>query len=518
MKSAFANAPVILSQRYVTGSGEPLADYEVRSIEIECNRVQNRSIDPSLKLDFVGLTTDAKGYIHLPVYDTVYRVSGRTSSLNNYSAETKSLGWFKSTTPIGDLPDVLVWKTGSKPRGFSQRVADVPRLSDATGTDSLELKSRFNTYRIGCVARGQADNTFIYEDGKGNSWQGDTPDLPALSNGSFMDHAVIELASPAQSRFEIGRVQVLDGQTSIPLNTFQSGSGAIHDSSGRLRLFSFGAPLPASVSLVLDVYDYRESDFRQQLPAELGAEIKQDGTLVEILHLAAGSHEGWSSFAGFHGDAKSINSSCELLLKLTGNAQLKGSMWVVLKDGRRWDLKPAGWLSAQVSTSPIQLPVKLSDIKCFEFLPYRKKRTIYFENLQLPVRQETLEQEIPTITFEVDGEARRHVSDVLSPLSIYIESHQGTFSGISSHEHGVMFTEQNESNRDGGSKSSVTLKLDGTGSLDSKVEYSDGMEAHAASGGSSMSSSYGMAGIAELDVPLSGVQSVKLKFSIRRGE
>lgn len=277
--------------------------------------------------------------------------------------------------------------------------------------------------------------------------------------------------------------------------------------------------MPKSVSLVLDVYNYEDSDFRVQLPAEEGASVEQDGTLVEILHLAAGHHVGWSSRDGFHGDAKSIDSSCEVLFQLTGNPKLKGSIWVVTKDGRRWDLKSHGWLSAGVSAFPIELPVKLSDIKHFEFLPHRKKSTICFENLQLPARREPLEQHIPTITFEIDGEACRHVSDILSPLSVELNIMQGKVYVGSSSEHGFTFSDPNVSDRDNKNKSTAIWIIDGARNLFSKLEYSDGLDIHPTGTVSwQMGWSRGAARIAVLDVPLAGVKSAEVKFSIKRDE
>ncbi|MCA9023494.1 MAG: M56 family metallopeptidase, partial [Planctomycetaceae bacterium] len=118
-KEALANAPVVLTQCYKQGNGEPIKGVKVDQIDIECNRVQNRSLDPSLNLKYVALITDSQGQVYLPVYDTVYRTSTQ-SYPDGYSAAFQNLGWFESKSLNGILPDVMVWKPWSRPRDFTR--------------------------------------------------------------------------------------------------------------------------------------------------------------------------------------------------------------------------------------------------------------------------------------------------------------------------------------------------------------------------------------------------------------
>ena len=92
---AYRHAPVVLVQQYQLEDGKPLANTPVGTVEIECNRVKNNSLDPSLKLLFASQLTDERGRIYLPVYDTVYRVSS-ISYPEGYSLQTPQMGWFES--------------------------------------------------------------------------------------------------------------------------------------------------------------------------------------------------------------------------------------------------------------------------------------------------------------------------------------------------------------------------------------------------------------------------------------
>jgi hypothetical protein len=99
---AYRHAPVVLVQQYRHEDGKPLANTAVGTVEIECNRVKNRSLDPSLKLLFASQVTDERGRIYLPVYDTVYRVSS-ISYPQGYSLTIPRMGWFESAK-VGLLP------------------------------------------------------------------------------------------------------------------------------------------------------------------------------------------------------------------------------------------------------------------------------------------------------------------------------------------------------------------------------------------------------------------------------
>ena len=106
---AYRHAPVVLVQTYQFEDGRPLASTPVGAIDIECNRVENGSLDPHLHLLFPAPTTDERGRVYLPVYDTVYRVSSMTYP-TGYNLTTATLGWFESSK-LGLLPPATVQPT-----------------------------------------------------------------------------------------------------------------------------------------------------------------------------------------------------------------------------------------------------------------------------------------------------------------------------------------------------------------------------------------------------------------------
>jgi len=110
---AFEHAPLILVQRYQDkNTGNNLSGLLIQEFTIECNRVKNHSLDPSLQLAFRNLITDEQGCIYVPVYDTVFRRYS-VSSPKDYIAEYPVLGWFESRTKGGELPIALVQKKES---------------------------------------------------------------------------------------------------------------------------------------------------------------------------------------------------------------------------------------------------------------------------------------------------------------------------------------------------------------------------------------------------------------------
>jgi hypothetical protein len=100
-------APVVLVQRFDREDGTPLVGGRIQSMQVECNRVVNGSLDPSLKLTFFDLTTDDEGSVRLPVYRTVYRLSSIAHPAG-YDLDLPRLGWFESRGKVGLLPDATV--------------------------------------------------------------------------------------------------------------------------------------------------------------------------------------------------------------------------------------------------------------------------------------------------------------------------------------------------------------------------------------------------------------------------
>jgi beta-lactamase regulating signal transducer with metallopeptidase domain len=518
IRESLADAPVVLTRRYRHGNGSPLIGVEIPGVSIECNRVQNFSRKQIIKLSYVGFITDEQGEIHLPVYDTVNRLSSTRSPVG-YNEESIKLGFFESKAHRGILPDVTVWHPWSRPRDFVRTASESRYLQDATGTQSSSLNVDSQEFRIGSVVRAQSDGHFTIEDGKGVGLSAACSDLPMLTNTTFVDHAVIDLAEPAGSRFDIGLAMVLDSQTKIRLQDFQSSAGLKPVGNRRFHLFSFWQTLPETVDLVLDVYPYQKGSFRYVLAPTIGARAAHGLLSVKITHLAAGQHVGWSSIDGFRGEPQAVDTSSEVIIDFSGNATTRASLWVVLKDGRKWNLKTGGWYSVQVGSSPIRIGVPLDGIDHFEILPYIESRTIYFEGIQLPARHGTLEQPAElSVEFAINGKATEFVSEELSPLAITFEAFRGDrYHGHASGRFGYELLEKPRDGWELDTATTVIWHTDVPIKLTHKLELtvqSDNGELSRSNryGGMRASGEWGQMGSAIGDIPITRVESARLEF------
>ncbi|QDT95886.1 M56 family metallopeptidase [Gimesia aquarii] len=514
LNESLVNAPVVLTQSYKLGNGKPIQGVEIPGIEIECNRVQNHSLDPSLKMKFVGLITDSNGMVHLPVYDTIYRTFSQSYPVGYY-AEFKNLGWFRSNSLNGELPDVMVWRPWSKPRNFTRTAAESQWLRDAEGTDTLQLESGPNTYTIGDVSRVQSDGTFTIENGKGESLSSFPTDLPDIKNATFMDHAMIKLSSPEPSRFEVAEVHILDSQTKIPLQQFQSGAGYTWKDKSNFRLFSMWDKLPDMVDLVLNVYNYDQNVFRYNIQPKIGTTVLQDGFSCKISHLIAGHHIGWGTREGFYGEVQSPGSTSEIIIDIIGTKRKRVSLWVVSKEGRKVNLKNDVWNPAIVNGSPpIDIMMPLDEIDHFELLPSVKPVKIYFEKIQLPARKAPLDQQLPLIEFPVEGVARKFTTDTLSPLIVHFESQRGDvndFCSCGSQDYSF-YSEKPEDKRLRETKSTLTWNYFATIDLNHRQEIFDNSGIGKTRGSTICSSHWGTASITLWDAPLETMESVRLQF------
>lgn len=104
---AFALAPVVLRQPYVTPDGDPAAGLELGAIELECNRIEFGQLDTSLTLVYPELVTDQQGEVFLPAYRTVYRLTARPHP-TGYDADYPELKWFEAPAQVATLPPVVV--------------------------------------------------------------------------------------------------------------------------------------------------------------------------------------------------------------------------------------------------------------------------------------------------------------------------------------------------------------------------------------------------------------------------
>lgn len=503
LSAALKNAPVVLTQRYRTGGGEPLTSITIESMAIECNRVKDHFLNPELKLEFVDLVPDSRGEVAVPVYDTVFRLYSR-SYPEGYETEMQRLGWFSSKSKIGELPEVTAWKRYSHPRDFTRTAAESAWLSDAKGTATGEISSGSNRYRIGRVARCQADGRFTEQT---HSNSADLPELPRVTNAGYMDHAIVDLTSPAPDRFEIGGITVLDSRTKIPLTSFQSGAAVKVFDKRRFHLYSLAERLPERVDLLMTVNNYEADSFRMLIPAEAKGEYRKDGVTFVNEYLGAGEHQGWSSTDGFYKEAHLLDSVSEMLYRIDAPDGRRFSLWLVATDGQRIRLD---------ATSPLaRIPRPLGEIDHFELAPNVPPETIYFEKIALPPRTDQIGRELPAAEFPLTGKPEIVSTDLFSPIVLRCKTRRGdAYNGSFSGEFGYGFQEQDPEPQDPESKSTVVIEAFAAPGIKLSPGYTsrpDAAELRSA-GGLGTSGPWGTAQSSRLSVPLSRLNSVTVRL------
>jgi beta-lactamase regulating signal transducer with metallopeptidase domain/protocatechuate 3,4-dioxygenase beta subunit len=132
MEAAYMDAPTVVVQRFAFADGSALAGVVVQSFALECNRVEHGSLDPSLKLYYPNLHTDARGCIYLPVYNTVLRAD-EMASLQGCDVAWPKLGWFETSLKVALLPVATVTSQAVATRMFNAGVMNGADIAKAKG-------------------------------------------------------------------------------------------------------------------------------------------------------------------------------------------------------------------------------------------------------------------------------------------------------------------------------------------------------------------------------------------------
>ncbi len=508
LSASLKNAPVVLTQRYRTGNGESLTGVAIEVMSIECNRVKNHSLDPGLKLEFIALVTDSHGEVAVPVYDTVFRLTSRTYPAG-YDTEMQRLGWFSVKSRIGVLPEITAWLENSQPDDFSRTAAESALLADAKGTTTNEITAGSNMFSIGRVARCQKDGQFT------EHVTADSPALaalPVVENAEYMDHAIIDLASPDADRFEIKSATILDSKTKIPLSSFQLAAGVKVVDRTRFHLYSLHDKLPDEIDLVLSVFNFEPDAFRMSIPPEAAGTYEQGGVKFVIEYLGAGQHQGWSSSSGFYGDAQAFDWASEMLCRIETPNDRQFSLILVTKDGQRIFLE-------SMSVPFVRIPKPLAEIDHFELVPRVESETIFFEKLAMPVRADSLSRELPVALFQLSGVPETVTTDILSPLVLRCRTQQGDVysGGVSGGEFGFQLYEKKKDEWHPETMCTVTIEAFVPRSIQLSSTFlsrADAAELKTVRG-NGMTSSPGAVMSSIFPVPLNDVGSVAVSLKIR---
>ena len=508
LTASLKNAPIVLTQRYRLGNGKPLTSVTIETMEIECNRVKNHSINQALKLEFVDLVTDGNGEVAVPVYDTVFRLFSQTFP-SGYDTETARLGFFQSKSRYGVLPEIIAWKRHSQPIDFHRTVAESPELAGAIGTTTDTITSGSNRYQVGRVSRCQADGDFTQRQVSTNP---DLPKLPRITNAAYMDHAIIDLSSPVADRFELQRVTVLDSKTKIPLNSYQLAAGVKVFDKTRFHLYSIANKLPEEVDLVLTVVNLDADDLRMIIPAEAKGVYKRGKVTFVNDYLGAGEHAGWSSTAGFYKEASALDFVSEMLFRIDGASGQRFSLILVTTDGQR--------INMETSSPLLRIPKPLTEIDHFELVPAKTLQTIYFEKIKLPPRTEPVSSDIPEARFQLTGQTQTVSSDLFFPIVLRCKPFARSFSGGFGGEFGYGLHERQPGEPGQGTMSTVIVEAFAQRGikLSSPSCFLQDSNEVPSEGGFAASGAWGTVASARLRVPVNMLSSVVVRIVLDRPE
>jgi hypothetical protein len=331
-----------------------------------------------------------------------------------------------------------------------------------------------------------------------------------MVNAEYMDHATIDLTSPAPDRFEISSAVVVDSKTKIPLMSFQPGAGVKAFDKTRFHLYSLRDKLPDEVDLVLNVTNFEADSLRMTIPVEAKGDYKKDDITFHNEYLGAGQHQGWNSKDGFYKDAKSLSFTSEMLCKIDAPSDRRMSLLVVTNDGQR--------ISLPAFSLHIRIPKPLTEIDHFELVPQVEPKKIYFEKITLPPRSDQISTELPAVNLRLTGNSETVSSELFTPLVLRCTTYEGDVSanGMFSSEFGWGFDEQNPDNLYPESKSTVVIEAFGPPGIKLSPEFSSrskGARLQSA-GGTSMSSGWGQMTSNKFLVPLSDLNFVTLRLNI----
>ncbi|MFA9476896.1 hypothetical protein ACERK3_01185 [Phycisphaerales bacterium AB-hyl4] len=110
-RASFERAHGVVKQRYVTTDNQPLAGQVVGTFELSHARSDGQRLDDTLVLVYPALETDRRGFVYLPVYDTLYRIS-RPPQPTDYHVRYDAETWFDFPDRVGTLRPAVVRPSG----------------------------------------------------------------------------------------------------------------------------------------------------------------------------------------------------------------------------------------------------------------------------------------------------------------------------------------------------------------------------------------------------------------------
>ncbi len=443
MSQALIHAPVVLVRKYELMDGHPLANKAVGRLSVEYRLSTPTQSNTSLTLEYPHLTTDEKGQVYLPGFDTRIRCNG-VEWPKGYEVETGRHGYLALHARFNLLPTIYAW-----PKGVRKPATTLP-------------PSQFYDYRHAKAAQGLSHRVGVAEftidrcyriggDGKVTVTEGRTllngtvqESPPLFDTGTqILDQAIVHFKRNTLKSHEILQVRVFDHRSRGLLTKYHAPADYEYDGDSSIVLRSLGQPLPERVDVWFWVTAFSPDQSAKVLSAKIGSKVVFPEYSVQLLSLYSGPHTNTPSTE----PSSDPNNEREIQVVLKSMAQgqrisrfgsgARGDSgpyarlaWVTKTGERHFSNHVFGAANTQ-NTHSFQVP--MSKVAHFELLPMGQEQCFFFDGVRLPERSGAPLDQTGGLEFELktNGETGVFVSDMSAPIYVEVTVLRGRCRGNS---------------------------------------------------------------------------------------
>ncbi|MBN1362107.1 MAG: M56 family metallopeptidase [Sedimentisphaerales bacterium] len=452
MAQSLAHAPVVLVRKYELTDGQPLAYTLVGHLGVEYRVKTPTQTNTSLELDYVHLTTDEKGQVYLPGYDTRIRCNG-TQWPQGYEIETGRHGYLALHARYNRLPTIYAWPKGVRRPAMTMPTSVFYDYRDAVEARGLTHRVGLAEFAIESCYRAGADGRVTVTDGR--TRVDSTPEaIPAFSDRTdVLDQAVVRFKRSTLKSHEILQVRVFDHRSRGLLTEYHAPAAYEYDGDNSIVLRSLGAELPERVDVWFWVTEFAPDQGKQTIPPTVGSQAKLGGCQAELVALHAG-HSGYgvierpdgTSSLTFNGPVREPDKQMQVAFKIRSQTRRRPDRYarvaVVTKDRHRYYSDYV--VHSQNSYMVFEFYVPLSEVDHLELLPVGRERCFYFDGVLLPGRPgEPIDDTgVLEAVVRTNGQVGVFIAEVTLGVSVEVTvvpgrgsiSHSSRSSGLDSRE------------------------------------------------------------------------------------
>ncbi len=391
MAKALAQAPVVLVRKYELMDRRPLANTSVGNLGVEYRIDTPSRRNTYLVLDYVDLTTDEKGQVYLPGYDTKIRGNGVTYP-DGYDIETGRHGYLSLHARYNRLPTIYAWPKDARRPATTLPTSEFYDYRDAVEAQGLTHRIGLTEFHIDRCYRAGADGQVTVSDGRHRIDEAPQT-TPAFSGSAgVLDQAMVCFTRNTLKSHEILQVRVFDHRSRTLLTEYHAPAGYEYDGDSTVLLRSLGAELPERVDVWFWVTQFAPNESKQIVPARVGSQAEAGGyrAVVRALHGGSGSCHiaPRTSTITFNEPNDADAAQMQVVLAIGAREELHKDRYariaVVTKDGQRHFNNHV--IYGRDNLNVYDFPVSLSRVDHFELLPIGQEPCFYFDGVLLPQR------------------------------------------------------------------------------------------------------------------------------------